>query len=45
MIEKSMEYYVRALRSDRRDEHLSNEFNAYCKKQGIRRYLTAPYTP
>jgi transposase InsO family protein len=32
MVEKSTEYYVRALRSDRGGEHLSNEFNAYCEK-------------
>jgi Integrase core domain len=45
MIEKSMGYYVRALKSDRGGEYLSNEFNAYYEKQGIRRYLTAHYTP
>jgi transposase InsO family protein len=45
MIKKSTGYYVRALRSDRGGKYLSNEFNAYCKKQGIRRYLTAPYIP
>jgi transposase InsO family protein len=32
MVEKSTGYYVRALRSDRGDEYLSNEFNTYCEK-------------
>jgi transposase InsO family protein len=45
MIKKSTGYYVQALRSDRGGEYLSNEFNAYYENQGVRRYLTAPYTP
>jgi transposase InsO family protein len=45
MVQKSRGHYVRALIIDRGGEYLSNEFNAYCEKQGIQRYLTAPYTP
>jgi transposase InsO family protein len=45
VVEKSTGYYVRALRSDRGGEYLSNEFNAYYEKQAIQRYLTTPYTP
>ena len=36
--------YVRALRTDRGGEFLSNEFITFCEEQGIRRELTAPYT-
>ena len=36
---------VRALRTDRGGEFTSNEFNDYCEKIGIKRFLTAPYTP
>ena len=42
-----MEYKlkVRALRTDRGGEFTSNEFNDYCEKIGIKRFLTASYTP
>ena len=36
---------VRALRTDRGGEFTSNEFNNYCEKIGVKRFLTAPYTP
>jgi transposase InsO family protein len=36
---------VRALRTDRGGEFTSNEFNDYCEKIGIKRFLTAPYMP
>src|SRR3954462_4293252 len=36
---------VRALRTDRGGEFTSNEFNDYCEKIGIKRFLTTPYTP
>jgi hypothetical protein len=32
MVEKSMRYYVRTLRSNRGGEYLSNEFKAYYEK-------------
>jgi transposase InsO family protein len=36
---------VRALWTDRGGEFMSNEFNDYCEKIGIKRFLTMPYTP
>jgi transposase InsO family protein len=36
---------VRALWIDRGGEFTSNEFNDYCEKISIKRFLTAPYTP
>lgn len=36
--------YVRALRTNRGGEFLSNEFITFCEEQGIRRELIAPYT-
>ncbi|KAM1597308.1 hypothetical protein ACFX1Z_032224 [Malus domestica] len=34
-----------AVRSDRGGEYTSNDFQAYCKEQGIRHQLTTAYTP
>ena len=45
MVEKQSGLYVRALRTDRGGEFLSNEFITFCEEQGIRRELIAPYTP
>jgi transposase InsO family protein len=45
MVEKTTGKNIRSLRSDRGGEYLSNEFKLYCENQGIRRFLTAPYTP
>ncbi|KAD6119425.1 hypothetical protein E3N88_10696 [Mikania micrantha] len=36
---------LKMLRTDRGGEFTSKEFNDYCEKEGIRRQLTAPYTP
>jgi Integrase core domain len=36
---------LKAFRTDRGSEFKSNEFNDYCKQMGIKRYLTAPYSP
>ena len=36
---------VRALRTDHGGEFTSNEFNDYCEKIGIKRFLTTPYMP
>ena len=36
---------VKALRSDRGGEYLSNKFRDFCEEHGIRRFYTAPYTP
>ena len=45
MVEKSTGQHVRGLRSDRGGEYLSNSFKKFCDEHGIRRFLTAPYTP
>lgn len=45
MVEKQSGLCVKALRTDRGGESLSNEFIIFCEEQGIRRELTAPYTP
>lgn len=36
---------MRTFRFDRGGEFMSNEFKAYCEKEGITRQYTAPYTP
>jgi transposase InsO family protein len=36
---------LKALRTDRGGEFTSNEFRNYCEILGIKRYLTAPYSP
>ncbi|KAI3498732.1 hypothetical protein L1887_09191 [Cichorium endivia] len=36
---------LRTLRTDRGGEFTSQVFEAYCKEKGIRRHLTAPYSP
>ncbi|KAL4317812.1 hypothetical protein GQ457_18G000340 [Hibiscus cannabinus] len=45
LVEKQHESSIKALRSDRGGEFLSNDFNVFCDANGIRRELTAPYTP
>jgi Reverse transcriptase (RNA-dependent DNA polymerase)/Integrase core domain len=36
---------LKALRTDRGGEFKSVEFEEYCKENGIKRYMTAPYSP
>jgi transposase InsO family protein len=36
---------VRAIRTNHDREFMSNEFNDYCEKISIKRFLMAPYTP
>ena len=36
---------LKALRTDSGGEFTSNEFKQYCELMGIKRYLTAPYSP
>ncbi|EOY09394.1 Uncharacterized protein TCM_024822 [Theobroma cacao] len=36
---------INVLSTDRGGEFVSNEFNNFCEEQGIRRELSAPYTP
>ena len=45
MVEKQSEKSIKVLRTDRGGEFCSNEFNHFCETNGIRRELTAPYTP
>ncbi|GKE69578.1 retrovirus-related pol polyprotein from transposon TNT 1-94 [Tanacetum coccineum] len=45
MAEKQTGKNVKVLRTDRGGEFVSKEFTAYCDEEGIKRELTAPYTP
>ena len=45
MVENESGYRIQRLRSDNGGEFISNEFKDFCKKNGIRRQLTTPYTP
>lgn len=44
-VEKETGHDIKCLRTDRGGEFNSNEFNKFCKENGIRRHLTAAYTP
>jgi transposase InsO family protein len=44
-VEKEMDAYIKCLRTDRRGEFTSQDFNDFCKENGIKRQLTATYTP
>ncbi|KAI3782063.1 hypothetical protein L2E82_12095 [Cichorium intybus] len=44
-VENETSFKVKALRTDQGGEFVSNEFKNFCDKEGIRRQLTAPYTP
>ena len=43
--EKECGHYVKVLRSDRGGEYTSNTFVNYCRNHGIKKELTASYTP
>nr|GEU73622.1 retrovirus-related Pol polyprotein from transposon TNT 1-94 [Tanacetum cinerariifolium] len=45
MVEKKKGLKIKSKRSDRGGEFLSKEFNKFCEDNGIRRFLTAPYSP
>lgn len=45
MVEKATGRHIKAIRSDRGGEYTSIAFVKYCEEQGIRKFLTAPYTP
>nr|KYP55958.1 Retrovirus-related Pol polyprotein from transposon TNT 1-94 [Cajanus cajan] len=45
MVGKETSKVIKAVRSDRRGEFTSVEFNKYCEEHGIKRFLTAPYFP
>ncbi|KAK1423646.1 hypothetical protein QVD17_18952 [Tagetes erecta] len=44
-VENESKYRLKMLRTDRGGEFNSQLFNDYCRKEGIKRQLTAPYTP
>ena len=44
-VEKETGAYMKAFRTDRGGEFTSQEFNNYCDVNGIRRQLTAAFTP
>jgi len=45
MVEKATGKFIRAVCSDRGGEYNLTEFVSYCEEHGIRRFLTAPYSP
>ncbi|KAJ0906671.1 putative RNA-directed DNA polymerase [Helianthus annuus] len=44
-VEQESSQKIKILRTDRGGEFISHQFNDYCQQEGIRRQLTAPYTP
>ncbi|CAI7734425.1 unnamed protein product [Closterium sp. NIES-53] len=44
MVERQQDWLVKAIRTDRGGEFLSNEFSLWLKKNGIRHSLTMPYS-
>ena len=44
-VEKHSGFNLKTLRSDRGGEFTSNEFDKFCKIHGVKRQLTASYTP
>ncbi|CAN7033194.1 unnamed protein product [Brassica oleracea var. botrytis] len=45
MVEQDTNQKVQTFRTDRGGEFTSQEFNEFCEQAGIKRHLTAPYTP
>ncbi|KAL4378928.1 hypothetical protein GQ457_02G031910 [Hibiscus cannabinus] len=45
LVEKESGFEIKSLRSDRGGKFTSNEFNDFCKANGIRRPLTVPRSP
>ncbi|KAG7554412.1 Integrase catalytic core [Arabidopsis suecica] len=45
LVEQETGERIQTLRTDRGGEFLSQEFNSFCEDSGIKRQLTAPYTP
>ena len=44
MVEKATGRHIKAVQFDRGGEYTSTTFMEYCKEQGIRHFLIAPYT-
>ncbi|KAJ3693375.1 hypothetical protein LUZ60_008855 [Juncus effusus] len=45
LVEKTTGMHIKTLRSDRGGEYMSTAFTSYCEEHGIKRFLTAPYSP
>jgi len=45
LVEKETGSCIKSLRTDRGGEFTSQEFDQFCKENGIKRQLTAAYTP
>nr|XP_009783587.1 PREDICTED: uncharacterized protein LOC104232161 [Nicotiana sylvestris] len=45
LVENQLDRKIKALRTDRGREYLSDEFKQLCDEKGIQRQLTIPYTP
>lgn len=45
MVEQESDARIQTFRTDRGGEFVSLEFNSFCEDTGIKRHLTAPYTP
>ncbi|KAG7533498.1 Zinc finger CCHC-type [Arabidopsis thaliana x Arabidopsis arenosa] len=45
LVEKESESKIQTFRTDRGGEFVSSEFHSFCEDTGIKRHLTAPYTP
>jgi transposase InsO family protein len=44
-VEMEMDAYIKCLRTDRGGEFTSQDFNDFCKENGIKRQLTTAYAP
>ena len=44
-VEKFSGHHIKTLRTDRGEEYLSNEFELFCRKSGIKHELTSRYSP
>ena len=45
IVERDSRAKIQTFRTDRGGEFVSHEFNKFCEDSGIKRHLTAPYTP
>lgn len=45
LVEQESGEHIQVFRTDRGGEFVSHEFNSFCEETGIKRHLTAPYTP
>nr|GEV11403.1 retrovirus-related Pol polyprotein from transposon TNT 1-94 [Tanacetum cinerariifolium] len=45
LVEKTTGKCIKALQSDRGGEYVSTPFTTFCEEEGIKKFLTAPYSP